>query len=167
MFIDDIRVWVQAVLGSGVPCVKAPVNHRAPPRPYVTVWQNGSKSSCYAATRKSRIDGDPDNIKVEVQLHVEGFVSINAYADDGDDLLNKLKAFANMPPYKGRPIMADASDVRNLTFLDDTSHKERHECDFIFRMSYNYEVTDPAVKTLSIDGDFAGIDSAITVEITP
>ena len=165
--IQDIRTWVQTVVTDSVPVLFTPLNGPAPARPYMTLTQITDNGSPYPSIQREYIEATEETaalIRYTAQVWRELTVSLQAYADDGDELLNRIKAYASLPQQHGRPFMRDCGTIRDLTFLDDEEFKKRYQCDYTFACSYETTADDYSVETLSITGQAADIDASVSYE---
>jgi hypothetical protein len=156
MSFSSIRAWLETV--AGIPVLKEPLNGPKPNTDHATVQVLATRGSCYPIVIKAEVD--EDLLSFTADNPIDYVLDVNVYADDGDTVLNDIKATASLP-YSNRPIMASCGDIRDLSWLDDTSHKPRWQCEFTFRDSHVKTVNDPRVKSTQITGDFAGIDSEV------
>jgi len=166
--IQDIRDWMFGIV-TPVKVIIAPYNGPLPTGDYIAINDIDSTDDDFPVVTKhvNMIEDpedeeeeieDPDNILYWTQIDSELVVSVNVYAANGRAIHAKLKANANIPPVRLaddssiRPILASAGTVRNLTFLDDTSHKPRYQCDYVFRVGYTEEKVQPRVTTVAATG---------------
>lgn len=170
MHIEDIRDWIYGVV-TPTPVIIAPYNGPLPTGDYIAIQDVDSDDDSFPPVTKHAIEDDDDNILYWTQIDSELMVSVNVYASTGRAIHAKLKARANMPPVRLaddetiRPILVQAGNVRNLAFLDDTSHKPRYQCDYTFRVAYQEQKAEPRVKRVEITGTInEGEPTEMTVE---
>jgi len=168
--IDGIRDWIYGVV-TPTPVIIAPYNGPVPTGDYIAIQDVDSVDDDFPPVTKHAIDGDDDNILYWTQIDSELMVSVNVYAATGREIHAKLKARVNMPPVRLaddssiRPILVSAGNVRNLSFLNDTSHAPRYQCDYTFRVAYQEEKTEPRVKRVVATGTInEGMPQEMTIE---
>lgn len=159
--MEELATWVAGV--TGVTTIIAPFNGPAPDPPYIAIFDFAESGNCYPSVERVALEGG--GILYSVQDHTKLTVSFNAYADNGRELLAKVKDFASLPQVIGRPILHDVGDIRNLSFLDDSKFAPRYQCDFTFSVDTYHEAEDVPVETVEISGAVSEIESEIVVEV--
>lgn len=179
MIIDDIRAWFAAMHPTKTVII-APyrgttpdgtvVDGPAPSGDYISIQEMTSKGSVNPSIERSNIVGNPGNILFEAQNFIQKRISVNVYASDGEGVLHAVESDSKLPPVRlsddvtFRPIIVDSGEVRALHFLNDTHHAYRYQCEFTINSSYTRTRIDPRVNSVSISGDFAGMDSSVEQE---
>lgn len=104
---------------------------------------------------------DEDHTTTSIYTRATFVISVNAYSEDGPNILNALKLSTYNPVI--RDILNDdsvsitgMSGVRDLTKLGDTVHKFRYQADFDFKANEIQEYTVDKLNSYVIGGDMGG-----------
>lgn len=164
MLIDTVAVWAQDVLGANAVVVIEPMNAPAPAEPYVSIRELSSTSDNYPI---QEIEVDPDSpgeATVSSELFKSSVLEFNAYASNGEALLDDLVCAAFEPDGL---CVQDFGDVRNLDFLEDSGFSHRYQREITFGTTHVHTIVAPIALTEHITGDFAEIDFEVGAAPVP
>lgn len=110
---------------------------------------------------------DDDHVTTHIYTRATYMIAVNAYSRNGFSDLSSLKLSTHNPTI--RDILNDAnvsivgmSDIRDLTALGDTVHRDRFQADFSFKSNAIEEFTVDKLNEYLIGGEM-GFD--MTLEI--
>ena len=152
--------YLTAALSASYPGVLIVRSEQGGPRPpeYVTYKVLPKVPSAFDGYEKVQSEEDEDFITVTHRNRGRVTVSIQAYSEDGEDILNKArygtKAWAprRILMNSGASLLSGGI-VRDTTFLGDTGYRRRYTVELTFLAWTEYVEERPKVKEITASGE--------------
>lgn len=143
---------------SGAAVIREEQNGPRPDVEYLSFKVLDWTESDFDGFDKSEIDGDDDNLAVNYFNRNRVTVSVNAYSENGREMLSRVSKSKNKWEIR-RELENDkvshlrTGSIRDLTFLGDTRYRRRFQVDFLFLVWSDYLEIRPRVKEINVTGE--------------
>lgn len=168
-----IYSWIKAVTGfDDQHIIRANQTGKRPKDDFITYFLIGGHENDYSHMKKvDEIDSIPipdDNVEVTYTTPETLIYDIQAYSINGKeilkDLLRSKYLFSARNILKiGNLVIANRSEIRNLTLFSDTVFRPRYQADFTFRTMDEMKETNQKILEFELHGKFDNMDVIIDI----
>jgi hypothetical protein len=128
-----------------------------PERPFITYELLSLVPSDFSTPQKIEDPGDPDNTLITYYNRARLSISVNVYAENGEEILAELNQSTELLVPRltlrdGNLALIGMSSVRNLTELGDVGYRPRFQADFDFRWFSTVAESIQRIREYTIGG---------------
>lgn len=164
-----IHNWIKAITGfDDQHVIRSNQVGKRPKDDYATYFLIGGSENQFAHKKKVDLAPIPgDDIEVTYTTPETKIYSIDVYSLNGDRILKDLFKSRNLFVARsilklGNLVIANKSEIRDLTLFGDTKFRPRYNADITFRTMNEMKETNQKILEYDLHGKFGDLDTTIS-----